>query len=111
MAVVVKELASCEYRYKFQAMLLLKNVRCWTTGGRYDLEVYHTFLMLHGKKLDDTIAYTSIHELLLMPYGARQQMLIINLSEPMKTRRVLYRDICFIASEDDTVVMKLPFTE
>jgi len=79
--------------------------------GRYDVEMFGTFLEMHGKSMDYKIKYSSIVRLFQLPRPDRQNiMLVISLEPPIRQGQTSYQHVVmqFEESAEITPTVTIP---
>ncbi|KAG0292965.1 FACT complex subunit [Dissophora globulifera] len=87
-------------------IVLFSEILCLTPRGRYDIDMFPTFLRLRGKTTDYKIAYTSIIKLFLLPKPDDVHVLfVIGLDPPLRQGQTRYPFLVFqFVQEEETDV-------
>jgi len=79
-----------------EGIVLFSDTLCLTPRGRYDIDMFPTFLRLRGKTTDYKIAYTSIIKLFLLPKPDEAHVLfVIGLDPPLRQGQTRYPFLVF----------------
>ncbi|KAF9170739.1 FACT complex subunit [Mortierella sp. AD011] len=91
-------------------IVLFSDTLCLTPRGRYDIDMFPTFLRLRGKTTDYKIAYTSIIKLFLLPKPDDVHVLfVIGLDPPLRQGQTRYPFLVFqfVREEETDVTLNL----
>ncbi|KAF9189484.1 FACT complex subunit [Haplosporangium sp. Z 767] len=91
-------------------IVLFSDTLCLTPRGRYDIDMFPTFLRLRGKTTDYKIAYTSIMKLFLLPKPDDLHVLfVIGLDPPLRQGQTRYPFLVFqfVREEETDVTLNL----
>ncbi|GJJ73220.1 structure-specific recognition protein 1 [Entomortierella parvispora] len=91
-------------------IVLFSETLCLTPRGRYDIDMFPTFLRLRGKTTDYKIAYTSIIKLFLLPKPDDVHVLfVIGLDPPLRQGQTRYPFLVFqfVREEETDVTLNL----
>ncbi|CDR98932.1 hypothetical protein [Sporisorium scitamineum] len=73
------------------SIVVFKEVLVLTPRGRYDIDVFNTFIRLRGKTYDYKILYSSMNKLFLLPKADEiHVMLVIGLDPPIRQGQTRY---------------------
>lgn len=73
------------------SIVVFKEVLVLTPRGRYDIDVFNTFIRLRGKTYDYKILYSSMNKLFLLPKSDEiHVMLVIGLDPPIRQGQTRY---------------------
>ncbi|KAG0223573.1 FACT complex subunit [Actinomortierella wolfii] len=91
-------------------IVMFTEVLCLTPRGRYDIDMFPTFLRLRGRTTDYKIAYTSIIKLFLLPKPDDVHVLfVIGLDPPLRQGQTRYPFLVFqfVREEETDVTLNL----
>ncbi|KAF9431869.1 FACT complex subunit [Entomortierella beljakovae] len=91
-------------------IVLFSESLCLTPRGRYDIDMFPTFLRLRGRTTDYKIAYTSIIKLFLLPKPDDVHVLfVIGLDPPLRQGQTRYPFLVFqfVREEETDVTLNL----
>ncbi|KAF9427529.1 FACT complex subunit [Podila epigama] len=91
-------------------IVLFSETLCLTPRGRYDIDMFPSFLRLRGKTTDYKIAYTSIIKLFLLPKPDDVHVLfVIGLDPPLRQGQTRYPFLVFqfVREEETDVTLNL----
>ena len=73
--------------------------------GRFDVELYGTFLKLLGQTQEYRIQYDSIIRIFYLPKTSQQTLVVISLDPPIRKGQTYYTHIlCQLAADEDVSV-------
>lgn len=79
-----------------------KQVLLQTPRGRYDMDMYPTFLRLHGKSYDYKIPYSTVIRLFLLPHNDQRSVyFVITLDPPIRQGQTRYPHIVIQFVKED----------
>ncbi|KAF9585802.1 FACT complex subunit [Lunasporangiospora selenospora] len=106
----IKALADIGEAAPGDGIVLFSETLCLTPRGRYDIDMFPTFLRLRGKTTDYKIAYTSIIKLFLLPKPDDLHVLfVIGLDPPLRQGQTRYPFLVFqfVREEETDVTLNL----
>eukprot|EP01135_Chromosphaera_perkinsii_P000449 Nk52_evm3s96 gene=Nk52_evmTU3s96 len=107
-----KLLSLTETAISGEAIAAFPDMPCVTPRGRYEVEMYATFMRLHGKTYDYKIMYTSVLRLFLLPKSDQRYVyFVISLDPPIRQGQTRYPFLIFQFPTDDEIEMELNVTE
>ncbi len=73
--------------------------------GRFDVELYSSFLKLLGQTQEYRIQYDSIMRIFYLPKSTQQTLVVISLDPPIRKGQTYYTHIlCQLAADEDVSV-------
>ncbi|KAI1313072.1 FACT complex subunit [Mortierella claussenii] len=91
-----------------EGIVLFSDILCLTPRGRYDIDMFPTFLRLRGKATDYKIAYTSIIKLFLLPKPDDVHVLfVIGLDPPLRQGQTRYPFLVFQFVREEEIDVNL----
>ncbi|KAF9910746.1 FACT complex subunit [Lobosporangium transversale] len=91
-----------------EGIVLFSDILCLTPRGRYDIDMFPTFLRLRGKATDYKIAYTSIIKLFLLPKPDDLHVLfVIGLDPPLRQGQTRYPFLVFQFVREEEIDVNL----
>ncbi|CAA7262281.1 unnamed protein product [Cyclocybe aegerita] len=92
-------------------ILSFEEVLVLTPRGRYDMDMFPTFLRLRGKTYDYKILYQSIARLFLLPKDDLHVLFILGLSTPIRQGQTHYQYLVMQFSREEEITAELNLTE
>ncbi|KAK9764011.1 FACT complex subunit [Basidiobolus ranarum] len=93
-----------------ESIVLFQEILCLTPRGRYDMDMFPTFLRLRGKTYDYKIVYNNIIKLFLLPKPDDVHvMFVIGLDPPIRQGQTRYPFLVtqFVRDEEIDVLLNL----
>ncbi|KYQ93791.1 structure-specific recognition protein 1 [Tieghemostelium lacteum] len=95
-----------------KSLVVLSNIQFLTPRGRIDIEMYASFLKLHGKTHDYKVNYTSISKLFIFEHQDRLVNFVISLDPPVRQGKTKYSHLVIqFPLEDEEISLDLNLTE
>ncbi|KAF9529871.1 structure-specific recognition protein-domain-containing protein [Crepidotus variabilis] len=88
-------------------ILSFEEVLVLTPRGRYDMDMFPSFLRLRGKTYDYKIVYQSISKLFLLPKDDQQVLFILGLSTPIRQGQTHYQYLVMQFSREEEITAEL----
>ncbi|KAF9565079.1 SSrecog-domain-containing protein [Agrocybe pediades] len=92
-------------------ILSFDEVLVLTPRGRYDMDMFPTFLRLRGKTYDYKVLYQSIAKLFLLPKDDQQVLFILGLSTPIRQGQTLYQYLVMQFTREEEITAELNMSE
>ncbi|GAA6060442.1 hypothetical protein JCM10212_000035 [Sporobolomyces blumeae] len=87
-------------------------VLCVTPRGRFDIDIYPTFMRLRGKTYDYRVAYTQIRRLFLLPKPDDiHSQLVVNIDPPIRQGQTRYPYLVMQFMKDEMMELDLNLDE
>ncbi|EFA86245.1 structure-specific recognition protein 1 [Heterostelium album PN500] len=84
-----------------KSIVVLNDIHFLTPRGRFDIEMYPTFLRLHGKTHDYKVSYDTISKLFQLPRQDQSHMFfVISLDPPVRQGKTKYNHLVIQLSKD-----------
>lgn len=91
-----------------KGIVSLNNLPVLTPRGKYDIEMFSTFMKLHGKTYDYKILFSTITRLFQLPKPDQKHIyFILSLEPPIKQGQTRYPHLVFQFSKDENVEVTL----
>lgn len=85
-----------------KGLIELKDMPILTPRGKYNIEMYSSFMKLHGKSFDYKILYTHISLLFELPHpNGRHVLFVVSLDPPIKQGQTRYPHIVLQFTRDE----------
>ena len=112
-SILHKKLASMsETAVSGEAIAAFPDMPCVTPRGRYEVEMYSSFMRLHGKTYDYKILFSSVLRLFLLPKSDQRYVyFVVSLDPPIRQGQTRYPFLIFQFPSDDEIEMELNVTE
>jgi structure-specific recognition protein 1 len=95
-----------------KGILLLGDLPVLTPRGRYSIEMFPSFLRLHGKSYDYKIQYSHISRLFQLPKPDQRYIyFVISVDPPIKQGQTRYPHIVLLFSKDETTEVAVSLTK
>ncbi|KAL6078360.1 FACT complex subunit SSRP1 [Balamuthia mandrillaris] len=93
-------------------LLVFKDVAVLTPRGRYDVEMYSSFLRLHGKTYDYKILFSSIYRLFELPKPDNKHVcFVISLDPPIRQGNTFYHHLVLQFSKEQKTSLEVNMAE
>ncbi|KAH9065450.1 SSrecog-domain-containing protein [Lactarius vividus] len=92
-------------------ILSFEEVLVLTPRGRYDVDMFPSFLRLRGKTYDYKIVYSSISKLFLLPKDDLHILFILGLNVPIRQGQTRYQYLVMQFSREEEITAELNMSE
>lgn len=92
-------------------ILSFEEVLVLTPRGRYDVDMFPSFLRLRGKTYDYKIVYSSISKLFLLPKDDLHILFILGLNIPIRQGQTRYQYLVMQFSREEEITAELNMSE
>ncbi|KAK3812011.1 MAG: hypothetical protein J3Q66DRAFT_50714 [Benniella sp.] len=109
---LIKNEADIGHAAPGEGIVPFSDTLCLTPRGRYDIDMFPTFLRLRGKTTDYKISYTSIIKLFLLPKPDEAHVLfVIGLDPPLRQGQTRYPFLVFLFVREEETDLTLNLDE